>query len=135
GRRCNAFRRRTVYGETGSSAARRSVGRSHRAARAAYSSRRPGWHPIPWQGAPRRNGLRQRGFWQAAWHGLLSARVPLRSRPGSPTPRGGLLIYAHILTYTRISSYVKERGLSPPHLATGRRWRPFVGETERRSTG
>src|SRR6516225_12044452 len=60
-----------AYGETDSSATRRSVGRNLRAAREAYSSRRLGRRRIPWRSGPRRNGLRQRGFWRAAWQGLL----------------------------------------------------------------
>src|SRR5262249_60688753 len=64
-----------AYAKTGSSAIRRSVGRSLRAAREAYSSGRLGWREIPWRSGPRRSGLRQRGSWQAAWQGLL---VPFR---------------------------------------------------------
>src|SRR5262249_34086262 len=64
-------RRTKAYAETGSSAIRRSAGRNLRAAREAYSSRRLGRCRIPWRSGHRRNGLRQRGSWQAAWPGLL----------------------------------------------------------------
>jgi hypothetical protein len=49
----------------------RAAPRSLRAAREAYSSGRLGWPQILWRSVPRRNGLRQRGFWQATWDSLL----------------------------------------------------------------
>src|SRR6266487_3069150 len=59
-----------AYAETGSSEARKSVGRNRQPAREACSSRRPGWPQILWRSGPRGSDLRQRGSWQAAWDSL-----------------------------------------------------------------